>query len=184
MALFVLRKPILQMRMRSHPMAAWSLLFGRTVRLLPYFMCANSEGSGVTVRMRRLTWAFAGAYVISTIISWAGSIRSFLLFFVVPEEDLIIDFGTPWRSFHCFHIIVCARSFASGINGMPMPSEGLKFTAIGTNEQWYDNGNKWLPMVFTTGSQSCRQPRAWAKLPTRQMTSFWRWQPMKRKSRW
>ena len=25
-----------------------------------YFMCANSEGSGKTARMRRLAWAFAG----------------------------------------------------------------------------------------------------------------------------
>ena len=37
-----------------------SLIFGRTLRLLPYFMCANSEGSGETARMRRLAWAFAG----------------------------------------------------------------------------------------------------------------------------
>ena len=36
------------------------LIFGRTIRLLPYFMCANSEGSGETARMRRLAWAFAG----------------------------------------------------------------------------------------------------------------------------
>ena len=40
MVLFVLRKLILQM--------------------LPYFMCANSEGSDETARMRRLAWAFAG----------------------------------------------------------------------------------------------------------------------------
>ena len=33
--------------------------FGRTLRLLPYFKCANSEGSGETARMRRLAWAFA-----------------------------------------------------------------------------------------------------------------------------
>ena len=36
------------------------LIFCRTLRLLPYFMCANSEGSGETARMRRLAWAFAG----------------------------------------------------------------------------------------------------------------------------
>ena len=36
------------------------LIFGRTLRLLPYFMCANSEGSGETAQMRRLAWAFAG----------------------------------------------------------------------------------------------------------------------------
>ena len=40
---------------------------------LPYFTCANSDRSGETARMCRLAWAFAGAYVISTIISWAGS---------------------------------------------------------------------------------------------------------------
>ena len=36
------------------------LIFGRTVCLLPYFICANSESSGKTARIRRLTWAFAG----------------------------------------------------------------------------------------------------------------------------
>ena len=36
------------------------LIFGRTLRLLPYFMCANSKGSGETARMRRLTKACAG----------------------------------------------------------------------------------------------------------------------------
>ena len=30
------------------------LIFGPTLRLLPYFMCANSEGSGKTARMHRL----------------------------------------------------------------------------------------------------------------------------------
>ena len=53
MALFVLRKPIVQTaRMHSHPV-------GLDVRF-PYFMCANSECSGETARMRRLAWAFAG----------------------------------------------------------------------------------------------------------------------------
>ena len=36
------------------------LIFGRPLRLLPYFMCANSEGSGETARMPGLTWAFVG----------------------------------------------------------------------------------------------------------------------------
>ena len=36
------------------------LIFGRTLHLLPYFMCANSEGSCETVRMRRLALAFTG----------------------------------------------------------------------------------------------------------------------------
>ena len=73
MVLLVLRKLILQTRMRSRSMRLdiW-FLFGRTLCLLPYFMCANSEGSGETALMRRLVWAFAVACVISTIISWAG----------------------------------------------------------------------------------------------------------------
>ena len=58
-ALFVLRKLILQMRMRSHPVGL-DVSFGRTLRLLPYFMYANSEGSGETVRMLKLALAFAG----------------------------------------------------------------------------------------------------------------------------
>ena len=60
---------------------ATRLIFGQTLCLLPYFICANSEGSGETTRMRSLTWAFAPAhplfaYAISTIISWAGSFKS------------------------------------------------------------------------------------------------------------
>ena len=60
MALFVLRKFILQTRMRSHPVEVDVWFFGRALRLLPYFMCENSEGSGEPARMRRLAWAFAG----------------------------------------------------------------------------------------------------------------------------
>ena len=59
MALFVLRKLILQTRMRSNPVPLDVWFFG-TIRLLSYVMCANSEGSGETARMRRLAWAFAG----------------------------------------------------------------------------------------------------------------------------
>ena len=57
MVLFVLRKPILQTRTRSHRMGASFLVgpfFGGTLRLLPYGMCANSERSGETARIRRL----------------------------------------------------------------------------------------------------------------------------------
>ena len=39
---------------------ATRLIFGQTLRLLPYFMCANSEGSGESGQMRSLAWAFAG----------------------------------------------------------------------------------------------------------------------------
>ena len=59
MALFVLRKLILQTCMRSNPVRPDVWFFGRTLRLLTNFMCANSEDSGKTTRMRRLAWAFA-----------------------------------------------------------------------------------------------------------------------------
>ena len=58
MALFFLRK-ILQKRMCSNPVGL-RLIFGQTLRLLSYFMWANSKGSGETARMRSLTRAFAG----------------------------------------------------------------------------------------------------------------------------
>ena len=56
---------------------------GRTLRLLPYFMCANSEGS-------RETAPSLIAYVISTIISWAGSLMILLL---LPSDctDTAVD---------------------------------------------------------------------------------------------
>ena len=59
MALFVLRKLILQTRMHSHPVEldVWVL---SDLRPLPFFMCANSEGSGETAWLRSLAWAFAG----------------------------------------------------------------------------------------------------------------------------
>ena len=60
MALFVLCKLILQTHKRSHPVGLDVWFIDRTLRLLPYSMCANSEGSGETVRMHRLTWAFTG----------------------------------------------------------------------------------------------------------------------------
>ena len=47
MALFVLRKLILQTRAHAQPSSvARCLIFGRTLRLIPFLMCANSEGSG------------------------------------------------------------------------------------------------------------------------------------------
>ena len=57
MALFVLRKLIVQMRKCT---IQWWLIFGQTLRLLSYFICVNSEGSGETALMPRLTSAFAG----------------------------------------------------------------------------------------------------------------------------
>ena len=54
MALFVLHK-LFSSNMHAQPSSgAKCLIFALTLRLLPYFMCATSEGSGETARMRRL----------------------------------------------------------------------------------------------------------------------------------
>ena len=46
------------------------LLFSKIFRLLRHFMCANSEGSGETAKTPKPSLV---AYVINTIIAWAGS---------------------------------------------------------------------------------------------------------------
>ena len=51
MVRFVLRKLILQMRTQPSSVVR-CLIFGRTFRLLPFFLCANREGSGETEQMR------------------------------------------------------------------------------------------------------------------------------------
>ena len=56
MVLFVLRKLIFQTCMPST--GARCLIFGWTLRLLPYFMCANNEGSGETAQIHlSLRWS-------------------------------------------------------------------------------------------------------------------------------
>ena len=73
MVLFVLRKLILQTRMHNHPMGLDVRFFGPTLCLLPYFMFANSEA---LVRLGGCAGSLEPsmvAYVVSTIISWAGS---------------------------------------------------------------------------------------------------------------
>ena len=57
---------------------------GRTLRVLPYFMCANSEGSGETARMCRLAWAFAGSlcdkyHILMSWLIWATSWENLLM---------------------------------------------------------------------------------------------------------
>ena len=77
MALFVLRKLIFQTHMHSHYLGldVWYL-----VGPFIYFMCVNSEGSGDTVRMRRLAWAFVGRLCdkYHNLMSWL--ISRFLIF--------------------------------------------------------------------------------------------------------
>ena len=96
MALFVLRKLILQTRMHSHPVEqdVWFL-----VGLFLYFICANSEGFGKTARMRRLAWAFAGR----NCDKYPGS----LLFFFLSR---VVNVGTSSK--------MCQRNF------VPTPHPG------------------------------------------------------------
>ena len=75
MVLFVLRKLILQMPMRSHPVGLDVWFFGRP---FVYFHTSCVRTAKALARL----WGCAGspepslvAYVISTIISWAGSVR-------------------------------------------------------------------------------------------------------------
>ena len=100
MALFVLRKLILQTRMRSHVVGLDVWFLGHTLRLFPYYVCANSEGSGETARLRRLAWAFAGRlcdkyhYLMSWLIlmslSYRGSYECVggLIWFVLNYDGL------------------------------------------------------------------------------------------------
>ena len=79
MVLFVLRKLILQKRMRSHPVELdVRFLVGPFV----YFHTSCVRTAKALVRLRRcagLPEPLLVAYVISTIISWAGSIMTFLV---------------------------------------------------------------------------------------------------------
>ena len=57
-------KPTLLTSMRIHPVGL-IFVFGRTLGLLLYLMCANSESSGETARL-------LVTYVISTFFTWAA----------------------------------------------------------------------------------------------------------------
>ena len=60
---------------------ATCLIFGQTLRLLPCFMCANSEGSGEAAQMRSLIWAFAVRLCdkYDNLMSWLIYLLSVLL---------------------------------------------------------------------------------------------------------
>ena len=60
MVLFILHKFVLQTGMCSHPVGLDVWFFGRTLHLLPYFMCANRECSGKTTHAQahlNLCWS-------------------------------------------------------------------------------------------------------------------------------
>ena len=78
--------------------------------ILPYFMCANSEGSGETARMRRLAWVFAGRLHVCDkyhdLMSWLNFAFWFTLPFVRlnSEEDCDLWF---WHSLGIFSLFSC-----------------------------------------------------------------------------
>ena len=116
MARFVLRRLILQTRMRSNPVGLDVCIFCPTLCLRPYFMCANSEGSGQTARMRRLARAFAGRLCdkYHNLMSWLISLFSFSLSYLYRT---VIDHVLHWYNLpYPYHIIsyrYCSKSFVS-----------------------------------------------------------------------
>ena len=68
------------------------LLFGRTFRLLPCFMFANSKGSGKNVQMHCSPEPSLVSYVISAIIWWAGS-NILIMAVVCPHSYWLITFA-------------------------------------------------------------------------------------------
>ena len=110
MVLFVLRKLILQTRMRSH-------LVGLDVWCLvrpPYFMCADSEGCAGSLEPS------LAAYVISTIISWAGSIIFYCVVSLkyhtqILNTDILGD--SPVSLTMSWHVVTCLHSMRLSTSG-------------------------------------------------------------------
>ena len=96
MVLFILRKLILQMRMRSHPVGLDVWFF---IELFVYFhttLCANSEGSGLTAWMPGLARAFAGRLCdkYHNLMSWlTWSYTSEWLFDIQPFLEMSSNLG-------------------------------------------------------------------------------------------
>ena len=102
MVLFILRKLVLQTHSsngHAQPSSgARCLIFGQTFYLLPYFVCANSEGSGETAWISRLAQAFAGrlcdkypllmSWVLQTLMK--SSICRFNVFFLYPLQNRVL----------------------------------------------------------------------------------------------
>ena len=89
MALFVLRKDILQTRMRSHPVGL-DVLF--VVRPFVYFHTSCMRTVKALVRLLGCASSpkpSLVAYVISIIISWAGSFDAFILNFVLKLVKIL-----------------------------------------------------------------------------------------------
>ena len=93
MALFILRKLILQTRMHSHPVGLDTyLIFCRTLRLLFMRGCPGSPEPSLV------------AYVISTIISWA---RFFVVAKILQTVSVSWLLGRPLELNHILYTCFC-----------------------------------------------------------------------------
>ena len=99
------------------------LIFGRTLRLLAFFMYTNSKGSGETARMCRLAWAFAGHHVISTIISWAGS------------SDQLLIMAAPSHQRKCHGVIIFRFSVLGILSSLSYFSSQFAASRCSSNEE-------------------------------------------------
>ena len=80
-------------------------------------MCANSEGSGETGRLRRLDWAFNGRLCdkYHNLMSWLILSRQQLLWSVVSGAPLSDGKQAPWYlSFEPHHKKTCLRGLRPG----------------------------------------------------------------------
>ena len=75
--------------------------FGQTLHLLPYFMCVDSEGCGRLRGCAGSPESLLVAYVISTIISWAGSNH---LFFICQKLLKLNTSDSVSTSAHLFSV--------------------------------------------------------------------------------
>ena len=92
MALFVLRKLILQTRMCSHPVGLDVWFF---VGSFVYFHTSCVQTAKALARLRRcagLPEPSLDAYVVSTIISWAGSINCLPYIFAIKIHEVFVCF--------------------------------------------------------------------------------------------
>ena len=114
MVLFVLRKLILHTRMRSHPM-------GLDVRFLArLFICFHTScvrTANALARLRGCAGSFEPslvAYVISAIISWAGSIMIWNYWLSTSSLKLSSAWSTKnglsCHFYHCQYILTCTRN--------------------------------------------------------------------------
>ena len=111
MVLSVLRNLILQNAHTQPSNGARCQIFGRTLRLLPYFMCANSEGSSKTAWMRRLAWALADCLCdkYHNLMSWNYLIlclHNIDTLNICKKFDAKTYFFTKWQLCELIHLLV------------------------------------------------------------------------------